>query len=330
MRVKMNNSSATPLSLIVLLCLSLLPVMATAAANAEKKCLYVSSYHRGYAWSDGVERGLRAVLAGHCEIRQFDMDTKRNKAVSDKQQAASRARQIIEQWQPDIVITADDNAARYLLQPYYRDSELPFVFCGINWTAKEYGLPYTNATGIIEVAPIRPLLQQVRALLGTVENAVYIGADTVTENKNYRRFAKIASQEGIRLRAELADSQTAWLQAYHDAQQQADFVVIGSNAGIEQWDRESVVQHISGDSHRLSVTNHDWMMPYTMLGFTKVPEEQGELAGRVALSILGGASPSSIAIVPNRKWDMWTNRSLLDSAGISLPRQLLRKSKQVQ
>ena len=42
-------------------------------------CAYVSSYHKGYAWSDGIERGLRAELNGHCDIIQFDMDTMRNK-----------------------------------------------------------------------------------------------------------------------------------------------------------------------------------------------------------------------------------------------------------
>ena len=67
--------------------ISSLAVPSTASSGASK-CLYVSSYHRGYAWSDGVEQGLRRVLSGHCEIRQIDMDTKRNKSVEFKQSAA--------------------------------------------------------------------------------------------------------------------------------------------------------------------------------------------------------------------------------------------------
>ena len=72
------------------------------------------------------------------------------------------------------------------------------------------------------------------------------------------------------------------------------------------------------------------MMPYTMLGFTKVPEEQGEWAAQAALSILDGVDISQIAIVPNRKWDIWTNQSLLKSSNISLPEGLILKSKQVE
>jgi hypothetical protein len=79
----------------------------------------------------------------------------------------------------------------------------------------------------------------------------------------------------------------------------------------------------------LTLTNHEWMMPYTMLGFTKVPEEQGEWAAQTALHILAGVAPASIPIVPNRKWDIWVNTALLRTAGIHLPKLLLQKAKKV-
>lgn len=85
----------------------------------DKKCFYVSSYHQGYAWSDGVERGIRSTLSGHCQVRQFDMDTKRNTSEEFMKSAALKAKKIIEEWKPDIVIISDDNAAQYLIQPYY-------------------------------------------------------------------------------------------------------------------------------------------------------------------------------------------------------------------
>jgi ABC-type uncharacterized transport system substrate-binding protein len=137
--------------------LSMLVVPSTASSGANK-CLYVSSYHRGYAWSDGVEQGLRKVLTGHCEIRQIDMDTKRNKSAEFKQSAAAAVKREIESWKPDVVIVSDDNAAKYVVKEYYRDADTPFVFSGVNWTVKEYGFPYSNVTGIIEVAPLEAML----------------------------------------------------------------------------------------------------------------------------------------------------------------------------
>ena len=169
----------------------LLFLFADKALADIPKCLFVSSYHKGYAWSDGVERGLRETLNGKCQIRQFDMDTKRKKTKEDKRAAALTAKQLIESWQPDVVITADDNAAKYLIQPYYRDTVLPFVFCGINWTVDEYGFPYSNVTGMVEVAPVRDMVDEARALVGGASKVLYVGADTATERKNADRIRKV-------------------------------------------------------------------------------------------------------------------------------------------
>jgi hypothetical protein len=86
------------------------------------------------------------------------MDTKRNKSVAFKQSAAIAVKREIETWQPDVVIVSDDNAAKYVVEQYYRDANTPFVFSGVNWTVKEYGFPYSNVTGIIEVAPLEAML----------------------------------------------------------------------------------------------------------------------------------------------------------------------------
>lgn len=309
---------------ILLAATSLLPQTALA-----KRCLYISSYHQGYAWSDGVERGLRSVLEDQCELRQFDMDTKRNKSSDYKKQIGLEAKQLIDEWKPDIVITADDNAAKYLIQPYFKDHETPFVFCGINWTAAEYGFPYSNVTGMVEVAPIYPLLNKVKDLIPNADSAIYIGANTLTEKKNLARFENATGKLNISLDSALANSVEEWLQAYNKAQQY-DFIIMGSNSGIPDWDETLVVGKLKTSSSKLSVTNHDWMMPYTMLGFTKVPEEQGEWAAQAALSILDGVDISQIAIVPNRKWDIWTNLVLLESSNITLPEGLVMKSKQVE
>ena len=308
---------------LALCALSLIPQTGLA-----KKCLYISSYHQGYAWSDGVERGLRSVLDGKCEIRQHDMDTKRNKTEAFKEESGLKAKELIESWKPDIVITADDNAAKYLIQPYFKDHEIPFVFCGINWTAEEYGFPYSNVTGMVEVAPIFPLLEKVQDLVPGAKKAIYIGADTLTEKKNLARFQNATQKLNIDLDSMLSDSAAEWLKSYEKAQQY-DFIVVGSNSGITDWDEARVVAELETSSSKLSVTNHDWMMPYTMLGFTKVPEEHGEWAAQAALSILDGVDVSEIAIVPNRKWDIWTNRSLLNASEIILPEGLILKSKQV-
>jgi len=298
----------------------------TAQAAGLPKCLFVSSYHQGYAWSDGVERGLRQTLDGKCEVQQFDMDTKRRKEQSDKEQAALRAKDMIESWQPDIVIVADDNAARYLVQPFYKDAKLPFVFCGINWTVEDYGFPYSNVTGMIEVAPVKAMIEEANALVPRASRVMYLGADTKTEKKNAARIRRSAERQGLVFEPRFVHEQGDWIAAYEDGQDY-DYIIVGSNAGINGWDNAQVFETIEPMSTRLTVTNHEWMMPVSMLGMTKVPEEQGEWAGQVALQILSGIQADRIPVVTNRKWELFVNPRLTQAAKLELPEQLLSKGK---
>ena len=295
---------------------------------AEAKCLYVSSYHKGYAWSDGVELGMRKVLTGHCNIRQIDMDTKRNKDKDYIQQTVQSIRQQIESWQPDVVITSDDNAAKYLIQPHYKDARTPFVFCGVNWSAKEYGFPYSNVTGIIEVAPLEVLLSQAVKYSGGQHKVVYLGANTLTEKKNMQRMKEVSAKLNIQLQGKLVSTAEEWKQAYVGAQD-SGFIIMGSFSGISNWDKESLSQFAIEHAKILSVTSHEWMMPFSSIGFTKIPQEHCEWAAEAAIEILNGLSVAEIPIVANRKWDIWLNQKHLESTGIQLPRKLVRKAKKV-
>ncbi len=294
-------------------------VFALSASPTEAaRCVYISSYHKGYAWSDGVERGLLKTLDGHCEITMFEMDSKHQKDEASIRQAALKAKQLIDDLQPDVVIASDDNASKYLIVPYYKDAAIPFVFCGVNWTVEQYGYPFANVTGMIEVAAIEPMFEKAAAITGKIRNAFYIGADTLTESKNLQRFQAAAKQSNISISSRLVSTMAEWIDAYKQAQQ-ADLIIVGSNAGISDWDGDAVQTAIRPVSGTLSATNHGWMMPYTMFGMTKVPDEHGEWAGRVAIEIMNGTKPSDIPIIPNRNFDLIVNNALLESAQISLP-----------
>lgn len=292
------------------------------------KCLFISSYHTGNAWSDGVERGLRETIQGKCELKQFNMNTKRNKKEEEKIRAALKAKELIESWKPDVVITADDNAAKYLLQPYFIDHKIPFVFCGINWNIDEYGLPYSNTTGMVEVAPIDALFTKAKVILGSPKRAIYIGANTLTEKKNLKRFQQAAQKHDITLDYRLVNSRQEWIDAYRGAQK-SDFVLVGNYSGINDWNKKAVAEFVKSSTKKLSLTNYGWMMPYTILGLVKVSEEHGEWAGLAALEILRGTKPSDIPIVSNRRWDILVNSVVLQQSGIEINESLLRKAKKI-
>lgn len=306
-----------------LLCIGLfLPaLLAGLQAQAQAaKCLYVSSYHRGYEWNDGIEQGLESSLAGRCELDRFYMDTKRITDPQHGSDMARRAHDWISASRPDVVIACDDNASKYLVAPYLKDSQVPVVFCGINWTVESYGYPYANATGMIEVAPIRPLLKEIRGVFPAVSQGIYLSSEVYTEHKDFERYRRLYAAEGVALRGIFVKTLEEWKAGYLDAQRQGvDFIVLGNNAGINDWDRKQAADFALLHAKVFSVTNYDWMMPYTMFAMTKLPEEQGEWAGQVAVAVLDGVPVATIPVVVNRRWNIYISPVLLERAGITLP-----------
>jgi ABC-type uncharacterized transport system substrate-binding protein len=253
------------------------------------------------------------------------MDTKRNTGVDFARRQGLEAKRLIETLKPDVVIAADDNASRFLVKPYFKDSPIPFVFCGVNWTVAEYGYPYRNVTGMIEVAPIKPLLSAIRDTLKSVKTAVYLSSDVETEYVDSRHYQDILAEEGITMQRVLVKKLADWKKAYAAAQS-ADFIILGNDAGIADWNQDEAARFALEHARKLTVSNYDWMVRYAMLAMTKIPFEQGEWSARVALQILGGTAPESIPITPNRRWDIYVNPALLTRAKIQLPAYLLRKA----
>ncbi len=293
----------------------------------SKKCLLVMSYHSGYAWNDGIEAGVEQTLMNKCQLKKFFMDTKRNTKVEFAKKMALQAKLLIESYQPDIVIASDDNASRYLIQPYYKDNPLPFIFCGINWTAEAYGYPYSNVTGMVEVAPILPLLSIIKNNISNVNNGIYLSADVITEHKDFHHYKQEYSKHGINLQAIFVSTMAQWKTAYNNAQN-ADFIIVNNYAGINDWDEQQAVKHVKNNSTKLTVTNYKWMMPYAMLGLTKNAFEQGRWSSEVAISILAGADITEIPITINKEWHMFVNEGLLRQANITLDKHTMRRASQ--
>ncbi len=293
-------------------------------ANANE-CLYVSSYHTGYEWNDGIEEGIEKNLKGTCTLDKFYMDSKRNPNASFIKKMAIKTKKYIEKTKPDIVIACDDNASKYLIMPYYKNDKLPFVFCGINWTVEEYGYPYSNATGIIEIAPIQPLLKVIKSIVGRVKTGVYLSADVLTEHKDYQRYKSKYSEQGINLKSAFVKTNEGWKKAFLEAQN-ADFIILNNNSGINDWNKNNIQEFVSNHASTLTVTNYDWMIPYAMLAITKLPQEQGEWAAKVAQAILSGEDPGEIPIVVNRRWNIYVNDPLIDASTYTLPSTIASKA----
>lgn len=301
---------------------------APAVAQSGKKVLFINSYHEGYPWSDGEEKGAKAALAGTgVELRFLRMDTKRHQEEAFRVKAGQKAREEIEAWKPDLVIVADDPAVKYVLQAFYKGAKVPFVFCGVNWDATKYGLPYPNATGMVEVAPVKELVANLRAhakggRLG------YLSVDTETERIEAPAYAKvIGSPFAVQV---LATSYAEWKAAFLKMQTDTDMVLFGNTTGLKDFDAKDAAALVLSSTKVPTGGAYDFMMPYAMLGFTKIEEEQGAWAATTALRILKGEAPSAIPVAQNHQSKILMNLKLAGAAHVVFRPEIVRSAQVVQ
>ena len=94
--------------------------------QASPKILVIQSYHRGYEWDRDYILGINEVLGSSYELKYFEMDTKRLDP-SKYQEQADKAWSFYKQEKPDLVISGDDNALKFLA-PRYQTVTTPVVY----------------------------------------------------------------------------------------------------------------------------------------------------------------------------------------------------------
>jgi ABC-type uncharacterized transport system substrate-binding protein len=291
----------------------LLPAAMAGDYNG-KKILHVDSYHQGNHWNDAIAGALGQTLAGTgVELKILRLDTKRNPSEAFKQQAALRAKRVIEAFQPDVVTASDDNASRYLIMPYYKDAELPFVFCGVNWDASVYGFPYKNVTGMVEVSPIPKIIEMLKRY-AEGDKIGFLAEDTPTKHKEMVFHETLF---GIRYDGVyLVNSFAQWRQRFLEAQQEMDMLVILGVAALDDWDDVAAQDFAEQNTRIPTGTDFGWLMHLALLGVGKSPEEQGRWAAKAALKILDGVPPGNIPLAHNKEGTLYFNKTIAARLGI--------------
>ena len=306
-----------------------------SSSLAEKRVLYINSYHPGYEWSDAIDSAIFKYFkipiedittqgegVGDVRLRIMYMDSKRHRSEQYLQRKGLEIKEFIEDWHPDVVITSDDNAAKYIIAPYFRNHTIPFVFCGINWDASEYGLPVSNVTGMLEVQLIDDILAYLKPF-AKGPRVGFLKGDDMSARKEAAFYEK---RFALSLDARFVKNFAEWQKQYLALQQEADMLLLGNAASIIDWNPDEA-KKIVAEHTRIPSGNWDlWMAPYALMTFATDPKEQGEWAAKTAKEILLGKDPSSIAIVHNVVAHIVLNMQLADSLNVKFPIDLIERA----
>jgi ABC-type uncharacterized transport system substrate-binding protein len=302
-------------------------MLAATAAEAQglagKKILFINSYHEGYEWSDGVEKGARTAAQGSgVDLRFLRLDMKRHGDDAFRKQAGEKARAEIEAYKPDVVILSDDPAVQYVLLPYYKNAKVPFVFCGVNWDAGRYGMPFQNTTGILEVSFAKQLVDTMRPY-AKGDRVAYLTIDSETERIEADAYKKLV---GIKFAAErFVKTQAEWKAEFQKLQGEVDMLFLGNYAGTA-WNEAEAVAFVAEHSKIPTGSIYDFMAPYAMINFAKIAEEHGVWSVKAAFDIVKGASPASIPVARNKESKLVLNPKLAARAGVIFKPEVLRSA----
>lgn len=308
-----NMSNYSLYSLMILLSFSFSAYGAQSISNKiESKlpvCLYIASYAPGYSWQDGIKQGLSKTLKGHCRIKTFFMNSKKVTKKVDLKNIGLEAKKFIEMQSPKVVIVSDDNAVKYVLEPYYKNNPIPFVFCGVNNSGALYGLPYKNTTGMVEKNPTESLFKLLFSLQPSKTHIAFLTTEGTSANRDIANFNKFKQNWAIEGSTFAIKTEQEWRRVYKQLQEDpnVDIILFSNRAALKTWDHNKNLEWIKKHNHKISVTTQDWMMPYVALGMNKVSSEQGIWAGQAAIAILNGVAPNKISVVPNQNFQLWIN-----------------------
>jgi ABC-type uncharacterized transport system substrate-binding protein len=272
---------------------------------------------------DGI---LENLPADSFKIDTYFMDTKRNPSEVHIRQIASRLFDTIMNKKPDILLTSDDNAIKYIIKPHLEELTMPIVFCGVNWTDAEYALPPDRVTGMLEILPVADMIFTMRTYYPEMEKILFLSENTTTSRKEMALLDTLFIRTGVRVKHALVDDFDEWKGVFKKANQEFDIIYLPTNGAIKGWNKDEAIDFICQFIKVPVVTTEDFMMPYCVFGLTKVAKEQGIWVAETAKKILAGSKIDDFPVTMNKQSNYWINTSLADLIGFKPDSALINRS----
>ena len=323
----------------------------------ELNVLVVHSYHEAWAWDQDIQRGIVEGLGrkGYTEDQDYEMetfymDTKITYTTPEQiEQRAEKALRLIEEYEPDIVFTNDDNALKYVAIEYsqrYPNKGLPFVFSGVNgdptvYTAIEsLQTPAGPITGALERFPYYEAFSLGKRIVPEASKIVLLAdsspsSDFVVSAFQERYLDTVTDSPLQAIGPFQMDTFNEWKTKVAYYQTEADFIGIMTYHQLRD-ENDNVVPALEV----VDWTVHNNTLPE--IGFLTFHAEDGFLAaagvsgyntgiyvGVVGGEILDGGNPATISIVDPKVVDIAFNLEREEMLGIRIPAAELAEAVEV-
>lgn len=309
--------------------------LGTALADA-KRVLIVHSAHPGFAWVQGINYAIKARFEkSGIDYQFFYMNTHINNSVSSKKKICLKALQLMNRFNPQVVIAVDDDAQKYFVKPMLGKTNAQFVFCGVNANPELYGYPSDNVTGILERTYPKQTLQLLKMIYPNANTAVCISDDSSNSNLVIPRLKHYAAGKmPVKLNGFIQPTSfSQWVKAVERYNQDQDvdaFLIPFTNTVKQDWDGENM-----SPAEIMMWTNDNATKPIVGLWPSAAdngalcavvvdPKEHGTVAALMAKKILAGKKAGQIPMVTNQDGYVIVNLKTAAKLNIDVPFSVLQ------
>lgn len=328
---------------------------APAAQDRPCRVFFLHSYQSGHVCGqpqhDGVLKALREAgfeEGGNLEIRPYFMDTKKKNNTPELiEKEAAAALQDIRNFEPDVLVTLDDNAFRTVALRM-GDSPIPVVFSGLNGQPEDYNRdrpfmvsrerPGKNITGVYEKLHIVDAVSVQANLFPGLKKIRFISDNSPTGQAITKQIQIETSGEELPCSWDIKVVQT-WEEYQDEIFHINKTPEIGAiyPAALLLRDKEGKT-YTAPDIFAWTVKHSQKCEIAINYGFTRMGLfggaavdffAMGEQAGRMVAKILTGASPGDIPIEEAQRYALVFNLKRATQLGIEIPPDVLLAADEV-
>ncbi len=304
-----------------------------ADENQPLRILHVPSYHMSWEWNIDQLQGFKDGLAlNNVEYKIVELDTKRASDPILIQQKVTIAKDLVTQWQPDLLYSNDDNAQKYFAQDYV-NTTLPIVFSAVNRDPSLYHFSNSNnVTGVMEYEHFIPAVNLLRSFNKNIKRiAVIIDSDPMWAGVVKRIKEKLKANPDIEVTQwYLANTFSDYKDMMMSLQTKVDAVALLGVFNIKDEnnkdiDFKEILKWTAENSQLPDFSFWESRVDLGTLAAVAISAyQQGYIAGGMARKILvDGVSPSDIPISSSEKGEPMISLARAKTLGINIDVQLL-------
>jgi len=302
--------------------------ISVAVAQQPAKILHIDSYHPGYQWSEDIRQGIQSrLIAEDIEFDVVHLDYFRTSNALRLQSAIHLAEKRVNTFKPDVIITSNDVAAKYVIEPLLEGHDTPIIFTGVHSDTEKLDFPRERVTGIVEFAMVEQLVD----LLEQYSQGRRIGLlsiDTLSGRNIQNQYRNILQSDFDQVY--YARDFELWTRYLGYLQDQVDLILLVDPTGLPGWNSSSARSFVQ-EKIRIPVGATDrWLAPLSLITIAKVPQEQGWWAADIAMKLVQGENPGDFPISRTRDAKLLINFKTAERLNIVFSTELIEIGSKVE